>query len=102
MWRQMYEQAEEGILKVNAEVQLRVLAALDHADRLTEAVRLFEAKFSRAPASLAELRASGLAPEGVVDAAGIPFEYDSGRREVVVSPKSPLWRPPPPRRRGSS
>src|SRR5262249_4634588 len=42
MWERMYEQAEEGILRANAQVRLEVLDALDGADRLMAAVADFE------------------------------------------------------------
>lgn len=93
MWRQMYEQAEEGILKANAFERLRVLDALDQADRLTAAVAEFERQKGRRPASLAELTASGLAQGPMVDGTGVPFELDPLNGHVRVSRLSVLWRP---------
>ena len=64
MWQQMYEQAEAGAIKANARENLRVLDALDQADRLAGLVAEAEAPPGRRPARLAELR------EGVGRAAG--------------------------------
>jgi hypothetical protein len=94
----MHAQAERGIIRANAEIQLQVLDALDQADRLTAAAAEFQRRLGRWPRDLAELRASGLAPEGVVDKAGVPFDYDVSVGRVSVSPKSPYWRPPSPTR----
>ena len=93
MWQQMYDQAEGDFIKTNARERLRVLEALDQADRLTAAVREFERRLDRRPHDLGELRARGLAPVAIVDSAGVPFQYDPLSGQVTVSAKSPLWRP---------
>ncbi len=93
MWRQMYEQAEEGVLKANAQDRLQVLDARDEADRLTAAAAEFERRQGRRPASLAELQASGLAHDRIVDSTGVPFELDPSSGRVIVSTRSGLWRP---------
>ncbi len=93
MWRQMYEQAEEGILKANAHDRLQVLDARDEADRLTAATAEFERRRGRRPASLAELQASGLAHDPIVDSTGVPFEMDPSSGRVTISTRSGLWRP---------
>ena len=93
MWRQMYEQAEEGILKANAHDRLQVLDARDEADRLTAAAAEFERRQGSRPASLAELQASGLAHDPIVDSTGVPFEMDPSSGRVTISTRSGLWRP---------
>ncbi len=93
MWRQMYEQAEEGILKANAHDRLQVLDARDEADRLTAAAAEFERRQGRRPASLAELQASGLAHDPIVDSTGVPFEMDPSSGRVTISTRSGLRRP---------
>jgi hypothetical protein len=93
MWRRMHDQAEVGILRHNASHQLRVLDALDQADRLRQAVAAFEKRRGRRPRDLEELRASGLTRDPVVDAEGVAFEYDRDSGEVRVSRTSPFWRP---------
>jgi hypothetical protein len=92
MWQQMYDQAEGGFIKANARERLRVLDALDQADRLSAAALDFEKRFGRTPRDLAELRARGLAPVALTDPEGIPFDYDPASGRVTVSKKSPLWR----------
>jgi hypothetical protein len=93
MWRQMYEQAEEGILKANAQDRLSVLDALDQADRLTTAVAEFERQFGRRPRELEELVARGVTRDAIVDSTGVPFAYDPGSGKVKVAETSRLWRP---------
>jgi tetratricopeptide (TPR) repeat protein len=93
MWQQMYDQAEEGAIKANALEHLRVLGALDQADRLQEAVKIYERQAGHLPRSLAEVAAAGLTRESLVDDARIPFAYDSETGTVDVSKQSPLWRP---------
>lgn len=92
MWRQMYDQAEEGILKTNALVRLQVLDALDQSDRLTAAAREFERRTGRWPATLGELQASGLTHDPIMDSTGVPFVLDPQKERVSVSPRSTLWR----------
>jgi tetratricopeptide (TPR) repeat protein len=91
MWKQMYEQAEEGSIKENARLRLRQLDALDQADALTAAAVAIEKRTGRKPASLAEIGA--LARQRVVDPTGVPFEYDPKKGTVEISPRSILWRP---------
>jgi len=93
MWQEMLEQAEEGILRTNARVQLEVFDARDQADLLTSLVREHEKRKGQRPASLEELIRSGLLRGSAVDAAGVPFEYDQASGVVRVSNMSPLWRP---------
>jgi hypothetical protein len=99
MWKQMYDQAEEGVIKTNALVHLQVLDARDGADRLTATAQEFERRWGRRPRSLGELGALGVEPASLLDPAGIAFDYDSEQGRVTVSPHSPLWRPDSPPRR---
>ncbi|HEY7514519.1 MAG TPA: hypothetical protein VIC87_08575 [Vicinamibacteria bacterium] len=93
MWKQMYDQAEGGILRTNAERQLVILDTLDQADRLTAAAHAFSRAHGRLPHDLKELAASGLARDPVVDANRIPFDYDQATGRVRISTSSSLWRP---------
>jgi tetratricopeptide (TPR) repeat protein len=93
MWQRMFDQAEEGILKENARIQLRILDALDMADRLGAAVAAYERSRGRRPESLAELARSGFWRGPLVDGEGVPFHYDEQTGKVEVSRTSPLWRP---------
>lgn len=93
MWREMYEQAEEGVLKENARLQLQILDAEDRADALGKAVVRFEEGHGRRPARLSELVVSGTWRGPVVDPAGFVFHYDETTGHVSVPRESPLWRP---------
>jgi hypothetical protein len=93
MWQEMFDQAEGGAIKANARENLRVLDALDQADQLQEAVAAYERRSGRRPQSLAEVAASGLARQPLLDDAGVPFTYDAEKGTVEVSMQSPLWRP---------
>jgi hypothetical protein len=92
MWQRMYEQAEEGIIKANAQVRLQVLDAEDGADRVTAQAQEFQRRAGRWPRSLGELQASGLARGPVVDPAGVPYDYDPQTGRATVSRRSMLWR----------
>ena len=92
MWQQMYDQAEGGLIKVNAREHLRVLDTEEQADRLTAAVAEYERRFGRRPAKLEEVTARALAPGPLKDEGGVPFAYDPATGLVTVSRQSPLWR----------
>lgn len=91
IWREMYEQSD-GMMKENARGHLMALDAADAADALTAAAERFRQRAGRLPASLAELRASGLTGEPLADPSGVPFEYDVETGRVTVSRQSYLRR----------
>lgn len=93
MWQKMYEQAEEGILRENAEFQLSVLDSLDLADQLTSLVAEIEERTGRRPATLEELQQMGLWRGPVTDLSGSRFSYDEKTGQVSIALESPLWRP---------
>jgi hypothetical protein len=93
MWRRMYEQAEEGIIRENARVRLLALDSADLADGLTEAVESYSRRFGRRPARLEELKEAGIWTGPLVDAGEMPFSYDVETGRVSVSESSPMWRP---------
>jgi hypothetical protein len=93
MWRQMFEQAEEGLIRDNARAQLQVLDTLDLRDAVGQAVSEFERRNGRLPRVLDELASSGLWRGPLVDLAGVPFGYDVGTGRVFVQEISPMWRP---------
>jgi hypothetical protein len=97
MWQQMYEQAEEGIIRQNAKSRLEILDSLEVASRLQAAVAELERRSGLRPAGLEELRAAGLWRGPLTDAAGVAFGYDRKTGRVVIARESPLWRPDPPR-----
>lgn len=92
MWREMFEQSEEGAIKENARIHIMALDAADAVDRLNGRVALFRQRTGRLPRDLGELSAAGLARGPLVDPIGIPFEYDSQTGKVAVSRTSYLRR----------
>ena len=92
MWQRMHDQAEDGILKNNASLQLEILASLDRADQLTALVSEFETRHGRRPHEIQELRAAGLHAGPLVDLRGVPFCYDISSGRVSISRESPMWR----------
>jgi hypothetical protein len=92
MWKQMFDQSEEGIIRENARAQLQVLDALDTADLLTDAVAQYARGHGRPPQTVDELGREKLWSGPLVDAAGVPFGYDAETGKVFVDPRSPLWR----------
>ena len=93
MWRQMYEQSEEGAIKANALLHLQVLDAQDLAEALTARVTAYERLHGEKPRSLDALPRSGLWRGPLVDPSGVPFLYDMNDGRVRISPQSALWRP---------
>ena len=90
IWRTLYDQSS-GQIRLNAELNLKRLDALDAVDALQAAVRNFEAAHGRLPRSLAEV--AGRVP---LDPSGIPFEYDHAYGTVSVAQRSPSWTNPRP------
>jgi hypothetical protein len=92
LWQQIYEQAEPGQLKDNAGLHLGQLQSLEAIDALNVASEEFVRRARRPPASLEELRRSGLTAAPIVDAAGTPFEYNASTGKASLSPRSSIWR----------
>ncbi len=93
MWKNMYEQAEEGVIKMNALDHLLVLDALDAADALNRLVAEFTRRNGRRPDSLDQVRLAGLLARPALDPVGVPFAYDPSTGWVTISKQSVLWRP---------
>jgi hypothetical protein len=93
MWAQMFEQAEEGIIRENARARLQILDSLDLRDALAAAVAVFEKRFGRRPARLEELQSSGLWRGPLTDVGRHRFGYDLRTGRVFIEPASPMWRP---------
>jgi hypothetical protein len=93
MWKQMYEQSEEGVIKANARSRLLSLDAEDLAEALSTRVTAYESLHGEKPRSLDDLRKSGAWNGPVVDPSGMPFLYDGTDARVRISPRSTLWRP---------
>ncbi len=93
MWRQMFEQAEEGIIRENAKVRLAILDSLDVRDALARAVAERVRRQGTLPSRLEQLAAEGLWRGPLVDAGGVPFGYDPRTGRVFIQEASPMWRP---------
>lgn len=93
MWRQIFEQSEEGVMRANAAQRLQVLDAEDLADALSARVVEYQRAHGEEPASLEALRRSGAWSGPLVDPTGAPFEYDRSEGRVKISSESTLWRP---------
>jgi hypothetical protein len=93
MWRRMYEQSEEGVIKTNARQRILSLDAEDLAEALSARVSAFERLHGAKPRTLDDLRSSGAWDGPVVDSSGVPFSYDGIDGRVSISPQSTLWRP---------
>ena len=93
VWRRMYEQAEEGVIRENARYNLERLSALDAIDALNERVRRFQAQVGRLPRTVDELAAGvGIDRLPLVDPAGIAFVYDAGTGRFWFAQGSRYWR----------
>jgi tetratricopeptide (TPR) repeat protein len=92
LWQRIYDEAEPGAMKGNAEVHLQQIDALEALDVIAAAAEAFRARAGRWPSSLDELRRVRLLQGGLVDPAGIPFEYNPETGRPSLSLSSPLWR----------
>jgi hypothetical protein len=92
IWKQMYEESEEGAIKANALTHLRLLDAEETKELLQARVQEFERRVGRTPASLEELQSRGFVRSVPSDPVGVPFEYDAETGKVRLSRKSLLWR----------
>jgi hypothetical protein len=93
LWKNMYEQAEERIIKDNARWNLQYLDTLDAVDHVNRLAREFVAKTGRPPSSLDELRRAGLLRFPPLDPAGKAFAYDPVAGLASISKDSTYWRP---------
>jgi hypothetical protein len=93
MWQQMFEQAEESIVRENARTRLLILDSLDVRDRVAAAVAEFERRHARRPSRLDELVGDGLWRGPLADASGYAFGYDPETGRVFITEASPMWRP---------
>jgi hypothetical protein len=99
MWQQMHDQAEEGVLKKNAALQLAILDSRSTAERLTALVAEVERRTGRRPKRLEDLRTLGIWSGPLHDRDGVPFRYDVSTGQVEIARESPLWRPSARRRK---
>jgi hypothetical protein len=94
IWRHMWEQAQPGSIRANAEFNLMQLDALDGRDGLQAEVSSFRSRTGRFPHSLGELPPVAARTLSITDPSGVPFEYDGTSGTVSISKRSILWRIP--------
>ena len=92
LWRRIYDEAEPGAMKSNAEIHLQQIDALDAVDVIAAAARAFRDVVGRWPSSLEELRRVRLLQANLVDPAGVPFDYNPETGRPSLARSSPLWR----------
>jgi hypothetical protein len=93
MWQQMYDQEEEGILRMHAADQLAILDSRAAAVHLTALVAEVERRQGRRPERLEELRRLGVWSGPLEDRSGVAFSYDVSTGQVSVARESSMWRP---------
>jgi hypothetical protein len=93
IWKTMYEVAEPGAIRSNAEFNLNRLDALDGAQRLQAEVSEYVTRTGQRPSSLRAVPSIAAKKLPIVDARGVPFEYDVSSGAVTISTRSPFWRP---------
>lgn len=91
LWKDLLLNADEDFMRQGAARQLRYLDSLDAADAVTAFVRGLEARKLGVPPSLDAVRAAGFGGS-LVDAAGVPFQYDAATGEASIARRSPFWR----------
>jgi hypothetical protein len=92
LWQRIYEEAEPGPMKGNAEIHLQQLDALDSLDVIANAAKTFHDRAGRWPSSLDELQRVRLLRGNLVDPAGVPFDYNPETGRPSLARSSPLWR----------
>lgn len=91
MWTIIREQSEPGILRDNAEAQLKVVQNRLVARTLQERIAEYRERTGDLGATLDELRARGVIGS-TRDLADVPFEFNPADGSIAVSKQSPLWR----------
>lgn len=91
MWTIIREQSEPGVLRDNAEAQLKVLRNRLVARALKERIAEYQERTGDRTSTLEELRARGVIGS-TKDLAGVPFDFNPADGSVSVSKNSPLWR----------
>ena len=92
LWRRLYDEAEPGAMKSNAEIHLQQIDALDSLDVIRGAAETFRARVGRWPSSLDELRRVRLLQGSLVDPVGVAFDYNPETGRPSLARSSPLWR----------
>ena len=91
LWAIIRDQSELGVLRENAETQIRVVKNRLFARQLQQAIADYRNRTGDETATLEELRARGVIST-TRDMAGAPFDFDPATGIVAISTASPLWR----------
>ena len=91
LWTIIRDQSESGVLRENAETQLRVVKNRLFARQLQQAIADYQNRTGDKTATLEELRARGIIP-ATRDLAGASFDFDPATGVVAIAKASPLWR----------
>ncbi len=84
MWLDIYRNAQDTLTRDSAFNHLYQIKAEADLPKLQGQVQEYRRRFRRLPAALADLAASGLAPELPRDFAGKPYLYDPGSGRVTA------------------
>lgn len=90
LWKAIFNLAETGQMRGNAEIHLQQLDALDEIDALIELAKQFQDQTGRFPGSWEEVVAAGLLPGIPVDPTGVPYALERGDETVELSAESQL------------
>lgn len=91
LWTEL-RNSDVAYIRNNAAYRLQQLDAMDSIDRLTQAIRAFEARNGRQPRSWQELaEANGWPSAAVLDPTGVPFVVNPATGRLDVARESTLW-----------
>ena len=85
LWRELYAAADDDWLRRAAEYRLTQLQALDEIDVLTAQVAGVARRLGRAPATWAEVVATGALPGVPADPSGVPYDLGVDGRVTLGS-----------------
>jgi primosomal protein N'' len=91
MWTVIYKQSEPGLLRDNAESQIKVAQHKMLVRDIQKQVRDYQARTGDFTSTLDQLKAKGVIPASR-DEAGIPFDFQPATGTVTLSRDSPFWR----------
>lgn len=91
MWTVIYKQSEPGLLRDNAESQIKVAQHKILVRDIQKQVRDYQARTGDFTSTLDQLKAKGVIPASR-DEAGIAFDFQPATGTVTLSRNSPFWR----------
>jgi tetratricopeptide (TPR) repeat protein len=91
LWEQLLETTESDWIRRSAQQRVQQLDAMDQIDRFNEILRARAAELPSGPLTWEQVIRAGVARRVPLDPAGVPYAIDGERREVMLSPESPLY-----------